>query len=135
MTMFRDFDEISPAPEAECRFNDAGQCTYGNGAPECTKKMRAIDSNDTRKKYRELHDSALKKMKEGKYEDFWNGVCAGINWCINIISERPNWDIDTVLKLKRNVVHCPGCGCTYPNIGGLIICDCGAGIEPKEDNQ
>ena len=31
-------DEISPAPEAECRFNDAGRCTYGDGAPECAKE-------------------------------------------------------------------------------------------------
>lgn len=126
---------VKDGKDDDCRFHEGGKCTYGDGLPECAKEMKAIDSNDTRKKYWELHDSALKKMREGKHEDFWNGVCAGINWCINIISERPNWDTDTVFKLKRNVVHCPNCWRTYPNIGGLIICDCGAEIEPKEGNQ
>ncbi len=44
-------------------------------------------------------------------------------------------DVATVDRCKKNVVHCPGCGRTYPNLGILIICDCGAEIEPKEVNQ
>lgn len=31
-------DILSSIPTVECRFNDAGRCTYGDGAPECAKE-------------------------------------------------------------------------------------------------
>ena len=64
--------------------------------------------------------------------NFWIGVCSVLpGWAIiKLLTEVCGNDEDTATidRFKRNVVHCPNCGRTYPNLGIPIICDCGAEI-------
>lgn len=62
--------------------------------------MRLIDADALRKKFDKRYDDAFMQMHTRDEREHWNGVCAGVNWGRNAMTDAPTIDAVEVVRCK-----------------------------------
>ena len=64
------------------------------------EKRRLIDANALKSVFRDRYDRAFMQMHSRTEREYWDGVCGGVNWGINTITDAPTVDAVEVVRCK-----------------------------------
>ena len=83
------------------------------------KRLIDADANVLKSLFYDRYDRAFMQMHSREEREYWDGVCCGVNWGLNTITDAP-----TVQAVE--VVRCKDCRYAYINFfsanSGVALC-------------